>query len=262
MATVNMALELKRKQVYAVALHPGTTEEVVECVPQDGYEEGSGVNLEKMDTNKDGVISVDEAIDFGEKACIPDEMVMQLFSEADLNQDKVISSDEFKDAGEDTKTEEAMDEALEDASEGDDESNTVEAPPITEFDKNNDGALDKEEATDAFEHELEKRTEHESIPEDKMKEIKPKIDEAIDEIDTNDDGVIDGEEYVAEAKNEEQSEETLNPFDEDKSELDDLPRAGEEKPAEATGLISKRSMLRRGHRGHGAKATRQQYKLG
>jgi len=116
-----------------------------------------------------------------------------------------------------------------------------------------------------------------------MKEIKPKIDEAIDEIDTNDDGVIDGEEYVAEAKNEEQSEETLNPFDEekpdggsdlgkeleeaaaadeDKSELDDLPRAGEEKPAEAAGLIAKRSMLRRGHRGHGAKATRQQYKLG
>jgi len=236
------------------------TEEVPECVPQEGYEEGTTPTFDKLDTNKDGTIDEDEAISFGEKACIPDEMVMQLFSEADLNQDKVIGKDEFKAAGEDTKNEEAMDDALEEVSEGDDESNTVQNPPMTEFDENNDGSLDKEEATDMMEHEIERRTEHAPIPEETKKELEPKIDEAIDKVDTNDDGVISGDEYVAESEDGgsdlgKELEEATE-ADEDKPELDDLARA--DGKAAAEGLISRRTMLRRGH---GAKARGQQHKM-
>merc|ERR1719359_1122238 len=92
-----------------------------------------------------------------------------------------------------------MDDALEKVSQGDDEINTVDNPPMTEFDKNHDGALDKTEAHDVFEHELERRTEHEEVPEETMNKLEPEIEKAIDKVDTNDDGVITGDEYTKEA---------------------------------------------------------------
>merc|ERR550537_1385757 len=111
-------------------------------------------------------------------------MQTQVFQEADLNQDHVIDKEEFGKAGEVSKNEEAMDKALEKVSEGDDEYNSVQNPPIEEFDKNKDGALDESEAKDVFEHELERRTDNEDVPEETMKDLEPEVQDAIDEVDT------------------------------------------------------------------------------
>lgn len=225
-------------------------EEVPSCIPEEGYDASTIPEFDTLDINRDGVIDGDEAFTFGEKACIPDEMVGQLFSEADLNQDKVIEKNEWKAGGEDTKNEQAMDEALEKVSQGDDESNTVQNPPMTEFDKNNDGSLDEDESKDVFEHELGRRTEHEPIPEDTMKELEPKIDEAVEKVDTNDDGAISGDEYAAKGDANDLGDELQEAAsaDEDKPELDDLSRAdGAAAPAPA-GLLSHHSQLRRGHK--------------
>lgn len=201
------------------------TEEVAACTPT--------VDLEKvpqftdLDTNGDGVIDYEESAVWGEKACIPDEMTEQVFSEADINQDKVIDEDEFKEAGEDSKNEEAMDKALEKVSEGDDEYNSVQNPPIEEFDKNKDGALDESEAKDVFEHELERRTDNEDVPEETMKDLEPEVQDAIDEVDTDDDGEISGAEYAAKDEGSDLGTEMKEAAeaDEDEPELDDLPRA-------------------------------------
>merc|ERR1719217_2011700 len=90
-----------------------------------------------------------------------------------------------------------MDKALEKVSEGDDEYNSVQNPPLEEFDENKDGALDDSEAKEVFEHELERRTDNEDVPEETMKDLEPEVQDAIDEVDTNDDGEISGDEYVA-----------------------------------------------------------------
>jgi len=223
------------------------TEEVVSCAPQPGYDLGDKEpTLDDLDLNKDGVIEEEEAIEFGARACITDEIIRQIFSEADLNQDKVISKDEFASHGENTVQEKAIDDALEKVSEGDDETNTVQSPDMTEFDKNDDGALDKEEAKDAIEHELAQRTEHEEVPEETMKELEPEIEKAIDKVDTNDDGEIDADEYAAEADPEGLGNELkeAQDADEDKKEIDDLPRA----TAAPAVMIQQRRMLRHSHR--------------
>lgn len=229
------------------------TEEVAECTPT--------VDLEKvpqftdLDTNGDGVIDYEESAAWSEKACVPDEMSEQVFSEADLNQDKVIDEAEFKEAGEDSKNEEAMDEALEKTSEGDDEYNSVQNPPLEEFDENKDGSLDNAEAKEVFEHELERRTEHEEVPEETMKELEPEVQEAIDDVDTNDDGEISGDEYVAKDEGSDLGEE-LNEAakaDEDKEEIDDLSRAEGAPPAAAANFMQQNrhrnsAFLRKRHR--------------
>jgi len=200
-------------------------EEVGECTPTIDLDTIPG--FADMDLNGDGVIDFEESESWSKKACVPDEMAEQVFSEADLNQDKVIDKSEFKEAGEDTKNEEAMDEALEKTSEGDDEYNSVQNPPLEEFDDNKDGALDESEAKEVFEHELGRRTEHEEVPEETMKELEPDVQEAIDKVDTNDDGQISGDEYVAKDEGSDMGNE-LNEAakaDEDAEELDDLPRA-------------------------------------
>jgi hypothetical protein len=201
-------------------------EEVVSCVPTVDLDKKP--EFEDLDTNGDGVIDFEESENFSRKACVPDEMNEQTFSAADFNQDKVIDKKEFEGAGESSKNEEAMDEALEKVSEGDDEYNPVQNPPLEEFDENKDGALDESEAKDMFEHELERRTDHEDVPPEKMKEFEGEVQDAIDKVDTNDDGEIDGDEYVAKDEGSDLGQEIKEAADadEDAEELDDLSRAG------------------------------------
>jgi len=233
-----------------------------EKAPEEAYACGPSVDLDKkptfedLDTNGDKVIDFEEALAFSHKACITDEKTEQMFSEADSNQDKVLSKEEWGFAGEETKSEEAMDEALEKVSQGDDEYDSVQNPPLEEFDANKDGALDESEAKDAFEHELERRTEHEDVPEETMKELEPEIEDAIDKVDTNDDGEISGDEYIAKDVDpmsgesgsdmgQELKEEANN--DEDAKELDDLPRAEGAAPAPAASLVQLRHRRSAGH---------------
>merc|ERR1719214_498595 len=115
-----------------------------------------------------------------------------------------------------------MDKALEKHSEGDDEYNSVQNPPLVEFDKNKDGALDKSEAKDMYHHELERRTDW-TVNETKMDAMDPDIESAIDEVDTNDDGEITGDEYVAKGDGSDLGQELKEAAnaDDDATELDD-----------------------------------------
>jgi len=209
--------------------------EVPDCVPTVDLTKTP--SFDEIDTHGDGVIDAEESEEWASKACIPDEMNTQIFQEADLNQDHVIDKEEFGKAGEWSKNEQIMDKALEKVSEGDDEYNTVQNPPLEEFDADKDGALDKDEANHMFEHELERRTEHEPVPEDKMKEIEPDIQDAVDKVDTNDDGEIDADEYVAKGEDNDLGTELKEAADagEDAKELDDLARADKGEPAPAAG---------------------------
>jgi len=215
-------------------------EEVPTCAPT--VDLSKAPQFADLDANGDGVIDFEEAASWNEKACVPDEMAEQIFSEADLNQDKVIDKTEFKDAGEDTKNEEAMDKALEKVSQGDDEYNSVQNPPLEEFDDDNSGGLDESEAKEAFQHEIERRTEHEDIPEETQKELEPEIKDAIDKVDTNDDGEISGDEYVAKDDSGDLGQELSEAAnaDDDKKELDDLARAGGAAPAPAAAIFAQR----------------------
>merc|ERR1719375_2924660 len=94
--------------------------DVLDCTPTVDIDHPP--KLEDLDWKQDGVIDAEEAHDWGHKACVPDEMTDQIFSEADSNQDQKITPEEH--------------------SEGDDEYNRVHAPPLEEFDENNDGGLD------------------------------------------------------------------------------------------------------------------------
>lgn len=241
------------------------TEEVPKCAPEPGYDAEKKPDFNTLDTKGDGVIDEEEAHEFCEKACIPDELGTQLFSESDENQDKVIDQEEFESAGEDTANEKAMDEALEETSAGDDEVNTVDNPPITEFDGNKDGVLDENEAHDVFEHELERRTDNAEVPDQKITDLQPEIDKAIDKVDTNDDGVIDGGEYVAQPEDADDSDlgkelQEVAGVDEDKGEIDDLARSGgpaNAAPAAAPALLISHSRhLQRSHGLRGRRAQR------
>jgi hypothetical protein len=200
-------------------------EEVMTCTPTVDIEKEP--EFADLDTNQDDKIDGDEAAAFFKKSCIPDEIGKQIFDNSDLNMDGSLDENEWNEAGEDSTNEQAMDGALEDVSAGDDEYNPVQNAPLEEFDENKDGALDNSEAHEMFEHELERRTEHEEVPAETMSEIEPKIQEAIDKVDTNKDGDIDGDEYVAEGSDSDLGTEIVEASgnDEDKKELDDLSRA-------------------------------------
>merc|ERR1719235_315634 len=136
-----------------------------------------------------------------------------------------------------------MDDALEEKFEGDDETNTVDNPPLEEFDKDDSGDLDHDEANDMFQHEIERRTEHQDGAEQTVEELQPEIDEAINEVDTNGDGAISGDEFVKESEEGTGMDDELQEAaaaDEDATEPEDLSRAGAPgpAPAAAAGLIA------------------------
>jgi len=217
--------------------------DVLDCAPEVDIDQAP--TLKEIDTKQDGVIDQEEAREWGHKACVPDEMTDQIFSQADKNCDHTVSEEEFDRTGEDTVHEEAVDDALEEHSEGDDEYNPVDTPPLEEFDDNKDGGLDKEEHKDAVQFEMERRKEGRwdvsdaEVPEGAT-------NEAFDKVDTDGDGQIEGDEYVdaPEDGGSDLGEELTEAAgaDEDAKDPDDLPRSGEEgAPAgAAASLLSKR----------------------
>lgn len=219
----------KKMEKKAEADHPV---EILDCTPE--VDMSQPPNLKDIDSKKDGVIDEDEAKEWGHKACVPDEMTEQIFHEADRNADHVITEDEFTDAGEETVQEEAVDKALEEHSEGDDEYNSVQAPPLNEFDENKDGGLDEAEHKKAVKFEMERRGEgrwsvkNEEVPEQETKE-------AFDKVDADDDGQIEGNEYTEEADGggSDMGEEIIEAAkaDEEKEDPDDLARADGAAPA-------------------------------
>merc|ERR1719379_3386411 len=63
-------------------------------VPPTFYDidtEPEGGLFKDITGNGDGLITMEEALAWGRKACIPDEMMRQLFSETDTNQDGMVN---------------------------------------------------------------------------------------------------------------------------------------------------------------------------
>jgi len=197
--------------------------DVLDCTPTVDIDHPP--KLKDLDWKQDGVIDAEEAHDWGHKACVPDEMTDQIFSEADSNQDQKITPEEYENSGEGTSHEEAIDKALEAHSEGDDEYNRVHAPPLEEFDENNDGGLDDDEYKKAVKFEMERRNEgrwDDKIPEGAA-------EEAMEKVDTDNDGKVEGDEYVKPAADDgsdlgEEISEAAK-ADEDANDPDDLARA-------------------------------------
>jgi len=200
------------------------------CVPQVCIDRPP--KLEELDANEDGVIDQDEVRAWGHAACVTDEMVDQIFSQADTNQDGVITAKEYKGAGENTEHEVAVDKALEKHSEGDDEYNQVQAPPLREFDENDDGALDKKEHKDAVKLEMERRGEGRwSVSDDEIP--KDALDDSFDKVDADDNGKIEGDEYEKSAPEGGLGDEIVEAAkaDEDAEDPDDLSDDPDTKPA-------------------------------
>lgn len=215
--------------------------EVLDCAPEVDIEKTP--ELSDIDTKQDGVLDEEECKAWGKKACVPDEMTEQIFNQADANCDHVIDEEEFTEAGEDTAQEEALDEALEDHYEGDDELNNVQAIPLEKLDENKDGALDPTEHKNGVKFEMERREEGRwSVPDEEVPE--EASEEAFDTVDADGDGLITGDEYEAPAEDGgsslgEEIKEAAG-ADEDASDPDDVKQ---QPPAEE--LLSKRFKVQR-----------------
>lgn len=201
-------------------------------------------SFDDMDANSDGGVTMDEAIEFGHKMCVPDEMVQQIFHDGDVNQDNVLTKEEYDNVGEDTAVEEAIDEALTNSTHGDDEANIVQSPTdengnkeIEIFDENKDGTLDEPEFDNAAKFELERRGMDTNNEGPIMEESEGAMDEAFDKVDTNDDGKIQKEEYEKKSEGSSMGNELEEAAEapQEATDPDDLSRSGEQ----VEGIVAK-----------------------
>lgn len=185
--------------------------------------EGGGL-LEPITGSGDGYITMEEAQAWAAKACIPDEMMSQLFSETDLNQDGKVDSEEFEAAGEDTELEKKMDKEFDKVlPEGDDEVNTADMPDFNTFDENGDGFLTVDEVEATFKLEGERR----GVNKEEMDLISEEVLDALKKMDEDGDGALNREEFERIANNDfgdESREQAL--ADDDAEDPDDLHREG------------------------------------
>lgn len=113
--------------------------------------------FDKLDTDRDQLITSEEFVSYGNKMCIPDEMTVQMFSHADTNHDSKLDRHEFLAAGEDTRMESAADAFADPATQGDNEYTEAFMPKFEDWDLNRDGVLEEAEVFNAFMYELSKR---------------------------------------------------------------------------------------------------------
>lgn len=138
------------------AYHDLFGEKIGPCVPIVGLD--SSPTFSDIDSNGDGDITSDEAIAYGNKMCVPDEMTQQIFTAADVSpQDGRVTQIEFNASGEDTLVEKAIDKGADLPSEGDNEYNEVVLPDFESWDRDKDGFLTEPEAFNAFMWELKRR---------------------------------------------------------------------------------------------------------
>jgi len=138
------------------AYHELFGEKVKKCVPIVSLD--SSPSFTDIDSNGDGHITSDEAIAYGNKMCVPDEMTRQIFTAADVSpQDGKMTQIEFNAAGEDTLVEKAIDKGADQPSEGDNEYHEVVLPDFESWDRDKDGFLTEPEAFNAFMWELKRR---------------------------------------------------------------------------------------------------------
>lgn len=176
-------------------------EKIEGCEPS--VDLGASPDFDDIDDDKDGSISREEAVAYGNRMCVPDEMTSQIFVAADRDGDDLVSSAEFDSTGEDNLAEEAIDKMADPATQGDDEYAEASVPDFDAWDYNKDGYLQKGEFFDAFMHEMKRRdvadfgtvtagTGKRAEQEDAWREI---FDKIFPSIDHNDDGKVSRVEF-------------------------------------------------------------------
>lgn len=210
-----------------------TGQDVPDCTPSV---EGKPT-FEDIDADGNGLITAEEAISYGHKMCVSDEMVMQMFAKADADRDKEVTPAEFNSVGEEHAAEQVVDAAADPVTEGDQEYNEVHTPHFEEFDKDGDEVLSGDEIREVLVFELHRRypgKSKEEIDDIAEKSIK-NLAEALPDVDTNGDGEISKDEWYAEpAESTDMGDELGEVADDDKNakDPDDLPVA-EESESEA-----------------------------
>jgi len=212
---------------------------IADCVPDPEIAD-SDATFEDVDDNADGVVTADEAVAFGERMCVSDEMTTQIFHMADANQDGELTPEEYDAVGEESAAEEAMDKAADSVSEGDQEYSEVKPPQFEEFDKDGDGVLNEDEVAEAVMFELSRRFPGKS--EEELHEIAGEMYangelKFLGDLDTDGDGVVSKEEWEAPegGKPEDLGSEIAESAsaDENAEDPDDLPTAEQSEPPQA-----------------------------
>lgn len=150
------ALNEKGGQNMKNAYHRVYGEKIESCKPVVDLEVSP--NFSDIDANGDGRITAHEAIAYGNKMCVPDEMTIQIFMAADnAPHDGRVTPAEFSASGEDTLAEKVIDRAADGPTEGDNEYSEASLVSFDTWDQDKDGFLQKDEAFQAFMHELKRR---------------------------------------------------------------------------------------------------------
>lgn len=172
-------------------------EEIPSCQPTVEGE----ASFDDIDTDGNGELSGEEVIQRAKAQCVPDEQAMELFSSADTDRNKVVTRDEFDAMGEDTAAEQAVDQAIDPATEGYNEHNEVKLPPFEEFDLDGNGFIDGSEADNVIEYEFQQRfsdfDEESEGAEEQMDAFLQKVALDLQALDTDGDGNISKAEWEA-----------------------------------------------------------------
>lgn len=177
------------EEVYEETYGDGT---IPDCTPEL---EGEEPTFEDIDGDGDGSITEDELTAFGARMCVSKEMCIQMFSIADISpMDEKLSPEEYAAAGEESAAEVAMDEGVDNVTEGDQEYHETKDPGFEEFDGNGDDIIDEIEASKAIELELSRRLPGKS--EEQVKEMADELAEKfVAGVDKGGDGKISREEW-------------------------------------------------------------------
>eukprot|EP00425_Heterocapsa_triquetra_P032230 CAMPEP_0195119156 /NCGR_PEP_ID=MMETSP0448-20130528/118691_1 /TAXON_ID=66468 /ORGANISM="Heterocapsa triquestra, Strain CCMP 448" /LENGTH=375 /DNA_ID=CAMNT_0040156463 /DNA_START=86 /DNA_END=1213 /DNA_ORIENTATION=- len=90
-----------------LAAHSGDCKPIMDCQSVD-------IEFEDMDFNKNGQITLDEALLYGRLLCIPSKQITELYSAVDKSKDGKVDMTEWSAAGEDSQYEATVDKVADD----------------------------------------------------------------------------------------------------------------------------------------------------
>jgi len=132
-----------------------TGKDIPDCKPSIPVEKVP--SFDSVDTDEDGQISKKEVEAWGLKACVPNELVQQIFDIADSNYDAHVSHKEWKAIGENTDIEQVLDTFTDKLTRGEDQYEPVQLPAFRHLDVNSDEELDADEIMKLFKDEIKRR---------------------------------------------------------------------------------------------------------
>jgi len=172
-----------------------TGKSIPDCKPS--LELDPNLDFKVVDFNSDGKLTRDEMNQWGEKACVPDELAQQIFDAGDADFNNEVSPDEYNAIGEDTDMENVIDKVADKTTEGEDQYEPVQLPAFRHVDSNADGQLDKDEIMNIFKQEIKRRipTMSDAAISSLAAEHQQELLKDMDTVDKNADGGLNEEEY-------------------------------------------------------------------